>query len=670
MFITKSIDNEIESSQQDQKVINLILVKDEEGVFKAYTSLKLEGEYMLIAKGIEKQIVQIEQNAHEISVFGLDVDEAELNVFLSKNTTSLLSTVKERLKRDDLQSEPFFIVGPPGTGKTKVITKIIEEAINIGKRVLVVSPTNMAVENVFERMDLNSYKDGEVILTIKTENEALVPLNPDLINKRRNESIKEEISLLKEIQGELLVRKRELEPLIYSIQKDKESVSTLLANLKREIDLKNLKLKKLGFEAKAFSSKIDALTSNALIKSLSEMLLAKKIADFKRERSRVNEEMIQLINEIKHLEEKKAGYKHSPKEEELYALQKEQKEVIENLRKVKEEIAKLERQLDFSSKNTLFSKAKIVGTTLATASTSKVMQKEKFDMVIVDESSMALFPMLVSVSQVLTVTEEEKKQKSEYISEKSFTIMQNKAVKKALGEQLIIVGDPKQLSPIAKTQKMKETVFDVYGIERIFDSEKLENTVFLDINFRNHPDIVDLVSKFFYGGLLKSGKTNTTNGKSLFIRRSLSKMTPSEGSYINAGNINLVVEQVKKALERGRRSIGIITPYRKQADFINERLKPLRDEYIDSDIQAGTIHKFQGKEKEIIIYDITFSPSQNGVLPITYEGSKNSEVAKLLNVATTRAEDFFILIGDTDSISQLNSDSVFVQWVQKIQKLQ
>ena len=668
MHIANAIDKEIESSKQDQKVINLVLVKDEDGVFKAYTSLKLEGEYTLTAKGIEKQIVQIEQNANQISVFGLDTDKTEINVFLTKNTTSLLSTVKERLKRDGLQSEPFFIVGPPGTGKTKVITKIIEEAIKTDKRVLIVSPTNMAVENVFERMDLNSYKDGEVLLTIKTENEALIPLNPDLIYKRRNESIKEEISLLKEIQDELLARRRELEPLIYSIQKDEESVSTVIANLTREIELKNLKLKKLGFEAKSFSSKIDALTSNALIRSLSEMLLSKKVERLKEEKSRINSEMIDLIKEIEHLENKRKNYKHNSKKDKLCLLEKEHKETLESLQKVKIEIAKLEKQLGFSSKNTLISKAKIVGATLATASTSKVIQKEKFDMVIVDESSMALFPMLISVSQVLTLKKDE--QQTEYISDKALTDTQNKAVEKALEKQLIIIGDPRQLSPIAKTQKMKETVFDVYGIERIFNNEKLDNTIFLDINFRNHPDIVNLISNFFYGGLLKSGKTKTNNSKSLFIRRSSSKMTPSEGSYINAGNINLVIEQVKKALKRGRRSIGIVTPYRKQAEAINERLKHLKLEYLDSDIQAGTIHKFQGKEREIIIYDITFSPSKNGALPITYEGGKNSEVAKLLNVATTRAKDFFILIGDTDSISKLDDNSVFVQWVQKIQKLQ
>lgn len=668
MFIANSIDDEIQSSKQDQKVINLTLVKDEDGVFKTYTSLKLEGEYVLTAKKIEKQIVQLEQNENQLSVFGLDIDKSEVNAFLTKNTTSLLSTVKERLKRDSLQSEPFFIVGPPGTGKTKVITKIIEEAIKTDKRVLIVSPTNMAVENVFERMHLDDYKDGEIILTIKTENEALASLNPNLIAKRRNESIKVEISLLKEIRDELLFKRREIEPLIYSTLKDKESLSVILSNLKREIGVKKAVLNKLNCKAKEFTSKIEALTSNVLIRSLSKILLTEKVEKLKKEKSIVNQEMIKVIKEIKDLEEKVKNYKHSSQDNKLCLLEKERKEIQDNLYKIKEEVAKLERLLDLSSKNTLISRAKIVGATLATAATSKIIQKEKFDMLIVDESSMALFPMLVSASQVLDTEKEQKK--SEYIPDNSFTQMQNKAVMRAVDKQLILIGDPRQLSPIAKTQKMKETVFDIYGVDRIFDGENLENTIFLDMNFRNHPDIVELISNFFYGGLLKSGKTNANNSKSLYIKRSTSKMSPSQGSYVNAGNVSLVIEQVRKALGRGRRSIGIITPYRKQADLINARLESLRSEYIDADIQAGTIHLFQGKEKEIIIYDITFSPSKNGALPITYDGGKNSEVAKLLNVATTRAEVFFILIGDTDSVSKLKDDSVLVQWVQKIQKLQ
>ena len=49
---------------------------------------------------------------------------------------------------------PHFAVikGPPGSGKTTVITNIIRRALDRGDRVLVVSPTHVAVDNVVEKL--------------------------------------------------------------------------------------------------------------------------------------------------------------------------------------------------------------------------------------------------------------------------------------------------------------------------------------------------------------------------------------------------------------------------------------------------------------------------------------------------------------------------------------
>jgi len=51
-------------------------------------------------------------------------------------------------------STPHFAViqGPPGSGKTTVITSVIRRAIARGDRVLVVSPTHVAVDNVVEKL--------------------------------------------------------------------------------------------------------------------------------------------------------------------------------------------------------------------------------------------------------------------------------------------------------------------------------------------------------------------------------------------------------------------------------------------------------------------------------------------------------------------------------------
>ncbi|CAG9261398.1 Superfamily I DNA and RNA helicases and helicase subunits-like protein [Paraburkholderia unamae] len=45
-----------------------------------------------------------------------------------------------------------LIHGPPGTGKTTVICGIVEELVKSGKRVLLVAPTHVALDNVLERL--------------------------------------------------------------------------------------------------------------------------------------------------------------------------------------------------------------------------------------------------------------------------------------------------------------------------------------------------------------------------------------------------------------------------------------------------------------------------------------------------------------------------------------
>ena len=75
-------------------------------------------------------------------------------------------------------------------------------------------------------------------------------------------------------------------------------------------------------------------------------------------------------------------------------------------------------------------------------------------------------------------------------------------------------------------------------------------------------------------------------------------MTSVDSSFVNLGNSDIVVEQITKALAKGRRSVGVITPYKEQAKLLNKKLESLRSIYPDADIQAGTIHKFQGKEKD------------------------------------------------------------------------
>ena len=70
-----------------------------------------------------------------------------------------------------------------------------------------------------------------------------------------------------------------------------------------------------------------------------------------------------------------------------------------------------------------------------------------------------------------------------------------------------------------------------------------------------------------------------------------------------------------------------------------------------------------------IIFDICASVTNGAALPKTYQGGLNSEVAKLLNVAMTRAETLFILVGDTDGIKAMKENNLLKKWIKNIETL-
>lgn len=177
------IDREITLSVKNEKPLYIQLFKDEY-LYKGVSSVKVEGEYFLTAQGIAANTpVSIKYDAGVVSVSGLDeCQEQMLNAYLLKNNAAILTAVKQKLNRDELAVKPAFLVGPPGTGKSTVIVNAIKESIK-RERILVLSPTHMAVENVFERLDLDSLglNDGEIILNINTENESLKAYSSDVI---------------------------------------------------------------------------------------------------------------------------------------------------------------------------------------------------------------------------------------------------------------------------------------------------------------------------------------------------------------------------------------------------------------------------------------------------------------------------------------------------------
>ena len=75
------------------------------------------------------------------------VEEVESIFPFSKLNSSQIEALKKSIK-----SELFLIHGPPGTGKTTTLAEVVKQHIGKGKKLLVTADSNVAVDNLLERL--------------------------------------------------------------------------------------------------------------------------------------------------------------------------------------------------------------------------------------------------------------------------------------------------------------------------------------------------------------------------------------------------------------------------------------------------------------------------------------------------------------------------------------
>jgi len=124
---------------------------------------------------------------------------------------------------------------------------------------------------------------------------------------------------------------------------------------------------------------------------------------------------------------------------------------------------------------------------------------------------------------------------------------------------------------------------------------------------------------------------------------------PSGGSAFNRAELEALQNLVPDLLESLGQyetdsyhfSLGIVTPYREQANRISNWVS--REFGGDHGIQVGTAHTFQGNERDVMIFSPVLAPGLS-------EGSLKwlNRTENLLNVAITRARLQLIVLGNWD----------------------
>ena len=234
-------------------------------------------------------------------------------------------------------------------------------------------------------------------------------------------------------------------------------------------------------------------------------------------------------------------------------------------------------------------------------------------------------------------------------------------------KRAVIIGDPNQLKHITTMTRQQDRELVAkqnidycfsYCVHSLFDLAisvgHQNDLVHLRDHHRSHADIIEFSNKEFYNGLLRVAtdysrlKFPYDSNKSVVWKDIVGEtIRPQAGSAYNQAEINGVIEQLKNLIDNHYMgTIGVVTPFKRQADFITYYLKEnhqnLYGELVKNhEFIAATAHKFQGDERDVII----FSPVVSNGSPLGTLNFLNG-TPNLFNVAITRARASLIVVGN------------------------
>src|SRR5690606_1595803 len=105
-----------------------------------------------------------------------------------------------------------------------------------------------------------------------------------------------------------------------------------------------------------------------------------------------------------------------------------------------------------------------------------------------------------------------------------------------------------------------------------------------------------------------------------------------------------VVSIVKMLFTQDKRlHIGVIAPYRAQVSYINRLLDQYLSKSLRSQVDVGTVHAFQGREADVVIWDLVEATKPGIKIGLLYRGDAGN---RLTNVAISRAKGKLIIVGE------------------------
>lgn len=540
-----------------------------------------------------------------------------------------------------LTHQVSIIQGPPGTGKTQTILNIIANLLVEGISVLVVSNNNSAVENVAEKLDgeglgfivakLGSVKNKEAFIDSQTSypdmsswtvadqttvnqlaKESLEKVSQGFDGQLRQAQLKAEYdALLKETKYNEMLQANEVSGSwlnskpstklmklfnLYQMIVEKEQKPSLWFRLKWSFVL--------GWKTLSFLN----CQPSSVINSLGSAYYYSRKAEIEQELQTI-ESQLQSIN-----------LKQNVKDLRSSSLQ-----ILKSIiaKRYGAGVRRIFTIKDIKPRTEEFLKEYPVVLSTTYSAKSCISKDMVFDYVIMDEASQV--------------------------------DIKTGALALSCAMNAVIVGDDKQLPNVVS----REEALALSAIQTTYSVDERYNAVthsflqsctevfkeapvtLLREHYRCHPKIIEFCNQRFYDGELVAMTTDNDEKNVLQVVRT-AKGNHARGHY-NQREIDVIKQEVMPEYVDSA-SVGIITPYRDQANEVNKAL--------GQDI-ASTVHKYQGRECDTIIMST-----------VDNEPTEFSDDANLLNVAISRAKTHLCIVTNGNEMPQESNLAQLIAYMQ------
>jgi hypothetical protein len=161
-------------------------------------------------------------------------------------------------------------------------------------------------------------------------------------------------------------------------------------------------------------------------------------------------------------------------------------------------------------------------------------------------------------------------------------------------------------------------------------------------HYRCDPAIIDFCNRKFYDGQLVPFTEGSAGDKALVVVRTAPgnhMRQHAGGGRTNQREAEVIAQEVLQRFCKGipDDDIGVVTPYRRQVEKVTAASP--------GTILADTVHKFQGREKKVMIMSTVLDETRAGNTGIGFV-----DHPQLVNVAVSRAARRFILVINHDML--------------------